>query len=272
MTLAAFAGIDVAFAKGKRLPIVICTKEDRRLVPLLLRDFREALPPRGRGNRIALDPGAVRTFALEALEYLRAIEKAHGLRLQRIAIDAPSCFKREGVARRAAELAMDERRISCFATPSQTEFENVRTKAKRHLDDGGPENRMPHANQLWMLVGFALFEVLKEHYDCIEVFPQAIANALQARKVHKSKSEGISRQLMAVAKHSGWPLDKERIGLGKIAFGSLHDKLDAYLSAWVASLSEDESFACGKAPSDVIWIPRLDSNRTQPECHKATVD
>jgi hypothetical protein len=257
MTVSAFAGIDVAFAKGKRLPIVVCTKEDRRLVPLLLRDFREALPPHGRGNRVALDPEAVRTFALEALDYLRAVEKAHGLRLQRIAIDAPSCYKRVGIARRAAEVAMDERRISCFATPSQTEFEKIKTKAKRHLDDGGQENRLPHANQLWMLVGFALFEVLKEHYDCIEVFPQAIANALRARKVHKSKSEGISRQLTAVAKHSGWPFDKERMGLRQIAFGSLHDKLDAYLSAWVASLSKEDCVACGDPPTDVIWIPKL---------------
>ena len=121
----AFAGIDVAFAKGKRLPVVVCVREGVRLVPLLLRDFREALPPRGRGNRIALDPEAVRTFALEALEYLRAVEKAYGLRLKRIAIDAPSCYKRDGIARRAAEVAMDERRISCFATPSQIEFEKI---------------------------------------------------------------------------------------------------------------------------------------------------
>jgi predicted nuclease with RNAse H fold len=263
MTLAAFAGIDVAFAKGKRLPIVVCVREGSRLVPLLLRDFREALPPRGRGNRIALDPKAVNVFALEALEYLRAVEKAYDLRLQRIAIDAPSCYKREGIVRRAAEVAMDKQRISCFATPNRKQFDEIKNKVRLHLDSGLPENRMPHANQLWMLVGFALFEVLKEYYDCIEVFPQAIANALQAGKVHKSKSEGISRQLTAVANHSGWPLDQERMGLSKIAFGSMHDKLDAYLSAWVASLSSEDCFACGVEPSDVIWLPRLDTtNRT----------
>ena len=38
----AFAGIDVAFAKGKRLPIVVCKREGARRIPLLLRDFRKA--------------------------------------------------------------------------------------------------------------------------------------------------------------------------------------------------------------------------------------
>jgi hypothetical protein len=257
----AFAGIDVAFAKGKRLPIVVCTKEDRRLVPLKLREFREALPPHGRGNRIALDPEVVNAFALEALDYLRAVERVHGLRLQRIAIDAPSFYKRDGIARRAAEVAMDGRRISCFATPSRGEFEKIRTKAKQHLDDGGAENRLPHANQLWMLVGFALFEVLKEHHDCIEVFPQAIAHTLQARGIHKSKDEGITAQLSGVAKYTGWPAHGRNVDLIRIAFGSIHDKLDAYLSAWVASLPDEDCFACGEPPSDVIWIPSLSQLR-----------
>ena len=151
---------------------------------------------------------------------------------------------------------MDQRRISCFATPSQIEFEAIRTKAAAHLKNGGAENRMPHANQLWMLVGFALFEVLGQHYECIEVFPQAIAATLRSSKVHKSHTEGLTAQLTAIGKLSGWPSDDRRSELQQIAFGSRHDKLDAYMSSWVASLSKEESFACGEAPSDVIWIPR----------------
>jgi hypothetical protein len=253
----AFTGIDVAFAKGKRLPVVVCVREGSRLVPLPLRNLREALPPRGRGNRIALDPEAVLMFARDTVEYLRTIESIHSLQIKRIAIDAPSCYKRDGIPRRAAEVAMDRLNISCFATPDRTEFDAIRAKANRHLTDGGPENRIPHANQLWMLVGFALFEVLKEHYECIEVFPQAIADALQARKVHKSKREGSSVQLSAVSRYSGWPTLGHESELLHIAFGSLHDKLDAYLSAWIASLPDEDCFACGDAPSDVIWIPNL---------------
>jgi len=143
MAVDAFAGIDVAFAKGKRLPIVVCKREGARLIPLMLRGFREALPPRGRGNRVALDPKPVRDFVVETLAYLRVVERTYDLRLRRIAIDAPSCFKREGLARRAAELAMDRRRISCFATPSRIEFDAIRATAATHLRNGGAENRMP---------------------------------------------------------------------------------------------------------------------------------
>jgi hypothetical protein len=257
MTLKAFVGIDVAFANGKRLPIVVCTIDRGRLKPLRLHEFGQPLPPRGRGNRVALNPKAVNVFALETLEYLRAVEYAHGFQIRRIAIDAPSCYKRPGIHRRAAEVAMDGLRISCFATPNQKEFEVIKKKTSRHLDEGGAENRMPHANQLWMLVGFALFKVLGKYYDCIETFPQAIVNALHASETHKSKEAGVALQLSAVAKHTGWPLGKERSELNQIAFGSLHDKLDAYLSAWVASLSAKECLVCGEANTDVIWIPRL---------------
>jgi hypothetical protein len=199
---------------------------------------------------------------LRLWRYLRTIERSHGLLIKRIAIDAPSCYKLDGIARRAAEVAMDKLNISCFATPSQTEFNAIRARANTHLNDGLPENRMPHANQLWMLVGFALFDILKRHYDCIEVFPQAIAHALQARTLHKSKREGCSVQLSAVAKHSRWPTSGHEGELHHIAFGSLHDKLEAYMSAWVASLSDQDCSACGAAPSDVIWIPRLGSRST----------
>src|SRR5687768_985575 len=104
MNIKAFVGIDVAFAKNKRLPIVVCRQEGARLVPFKLRKFRSALPPRGRGNRLALDPNLVHDYALEALDYLRTVEKTYGLGILRIAIDAPSCFKCDGLARRAAEV------------------------------------------------------------------------------------------------------------------------------------------------------------------------
>jgi hypothetical protein len=109
-----------------------------------------------------------------------------------------------------------------------------------------------------MLVGFALFEVLGQHYECIEVFPQAIAATLRSNKVHKSHAEGLSAQLIGIRRLSGWPSDDRQGELEGIAFGSRHDKLDAYMSSWVASLSKRESFGCGEEPSDVIWIPHPD--------------
>jgi hypothetical protein len=47
---------------------------------------------------------------------------------------------------------------------------------------------------------------------------------------------------------------KELSGIG---FGHQHDRIDAYLSAWVASLEDQDREALGKPPDDVIWIPRL---------------
>ena len=56
---------------------------------------------------------------------------------------------------------MDQRGISCFATPSRAEFEKIRDKAKKHLAKGLPIPRLPHANQLWILAGFEIFTALE---------------------------------------------------------------------------------------------------------------
>lgn len=229
-------------------------------MPLPLR-HASPQPPRGGGNRAALDPEAVVAFARGAQAYLRAVQASEGIRIRTIGIDAPRSPKRAGIRRRAAECAMDARRISCFATPSDFEFEEKVENARRHLASGGALASLPSANQLWMLVGFALFEVLAEEFDCIEVFPQATASALGVAAHHKSGRVGLAGQLAAVAEITGWP--NGRTGeprLEGICYGSRHDKLDAYLSAWVASLPETEREACGEAPHDVIWIPRLVSS------------
>jgi hypothetical protein len=63
-----------------------------------------------------------------------------------------------GEKRREAEKALDAAGISCFTTPSAETFDFIKHKVKTHLDTGGAENRLPHANQLWMLVGFELFK------------------------------------------------------------------------------------------------------------------
>ena len=257
-TTDAYAGIDVAFATGKLLPVCVCKWQDGRLIPLPLRRL-DLLPPRGRGNAATLDLEAVEAFAHEAVDYLARVEATFGVRIRTVAIDSPSAPKRDGDARRLAERAMDGRRISCFATPSRSEFEEVRRKARAHLDAGGAVSRLPHANQLWMLVGFALFNVLGRAYDCIEVYPQATVAALGAAGLHKSNRKGLDAQLDAVAAATGWPTegrDEPTPRLTEICYGSAHDKLDAYLAAWVAALPEGKREACGVPPHDVIWIPR----------------
>src|SRR5436190_1815628 len=107
----AYAGIDVAFAKRKRLPIVVCTASDGCLKPLPLRRAT-VKPPLGRGNALILDAQAVADFADETARYLKWIESEFRLNIRRIAIDAPSEPKQVGAARRLCEIGLDRRRIS----------------------------------------------------------------------------------------------------------------------------------------------------------------
>ncbi|NQS99612.1 MAG: DUF429 domain-containing protein, partial [Candidatus Omnitrophica bacterium] len=256
----AFAGIDVAFAKKKYLPISVCVWRKEKLCPLLLKSNPVIAPPRGFGNAaIVRDYHLVKTFAHDTLRYLREVEKTFGVAIKRIAIDAPSDPKMTGERRRKAELGLDKKGIRCITTPNSQQFESIKSKALAHLENGGEESRIPHANQLWMLVGFELFNTLRQEWECLEVFPQAIAKTLGSATIHKSKNEGLIKQLSATSIFTGWPETVSKSCLKDIGYGSSHDKLDAYLSAWVASLNRNQREAIGSPPKDVIWIPLIKS-------------
>ncbi len=253
---AAFAGIDVAFAQGKRLPVCVCSWHDGRFVPLPLRRAK-AIPPRGQGNPATLDDTAVWSFAEATAEYLRAVEAEFNLRIRRIALDAPSDPKAPGLSRRRSEQALDARHLRCIATPSADEFHEIKQRAAEHLTSGGLISRLPHANQLWMLVGFALFARLRQEWECLEVFPQATLALLQAAAAPKKTPAGLAAQLEALARRTKWPEPSEPSALRPISYGSLHDCLDAYSAAWLAGLDENEREPLGDPPHDVIWVPRL---------------
>src|SRR5918993_1481185 len=140
----AFAGIDVAFAKRKRLPVCVATWQHGRLVPLPLADRSAPPSPRGSGNVATLDSATVDTFADETARYLRAVEEHFGVAIRRIAIDAPSDPKPHGVKRRRSECCLDNQKISCFTTPGLEEFAAIQTKVRAHLDGGGEHSRLPH--------------------------------------------------------------------------------------------------------------------------------
>jgi predicted nuclease with RNAse H fold len=255
----AFVGIDVAFAKGKVSPLCVCTCEGGRLAPFPI--HQSVLPgiPRGEGNRKSIDPAVVAAFALKVVEYLRAVEKCLGLEIRRIAIDAPSAPKADGLLRRMAEKALDCERIPCFTTPSVTEFANKRRQVEKHLGSGGSENRIPNANQLWMLVGFELFRGLEKEWECMEVYPQAAMKVLGAASIHKSKSDGARQQLRAVAQYTGWPepfTDRYPSAIRELIRAPIHDAVDAYTCAWIASLGLEARIPLGSPPNDVIWVPK----------------
>jgi hypothetical protein len=262
----AFVGIDVAFSSNKRLPVAVCMWEAGVLRPIPLRELAGIVPPRGGGNVGALDSAIVTSFVHEVVQYLRALEEACGVKIRRVGIDAPSDPRKDGTGRRCAETALDGLRISCITTPSLADFESIRQKALAHVAAGGPVSRIPHANQLWMIVGFELFRQLREIWECLEVFPQATVSRIGAGSVHKSKGDGLRVQLEAVARLTGWPQPATPASLRSLGYGSLHDKLDAYMSAWVAALPEPERVPIGEPPSDVIWVPECNAQfRPPPE-------
>jgi hypothetical protein len=202
----------------------------------------------------------INRFADATVAYLRAVEIEYQVRVKRIAIDAPSAPKTHGVHRRECEIELDRRGIHCIGTPSTEEFDTKCKKGRTHLASGGAESCIPAANQLWMLIGFRLFQRLRQtRWECLEVFPQAIVHALGANRVHKSELGGQLAQLKAVAVHTQWPKPTELKSLRDLGYGSSHDKLDAFLSAWVASLAESERERIGHQHQldDVIWNPLL---------------
>lgn len=263
MNKTAFAGIDVAFAKGKRLPVVVCTWQGDRLIPQALRRLPFE-PPIGLGNVQSCIAGQVDRFARLAVDYIQRIESELNLEIVRIGIDAPSAPRLDNVRRRAAEVALDAAGISCFSTPSWAEFEAIRLKVTSHLAAGGAESRLPHANQLWMQVGFALFREFGAIKECVEVYPQATVRQLGAGSLHKFKSGGVDAQLTAVSARTGWPAGRpDEPQFEEIAWGPRHDQLDAYLSAWVAALDVPNRISFGEPPHDAIWVPRVGNLKTR---------
>lgn len=256
-----YIGIDVACAKGKSLPVVICTKDEDRLVPLPLLKH-PAKPPKGFGNAATLDNNLNLLYAKAAREYIKVICDGYKLNPICIGIDAPLRPRASLLHRRLAEQALDKVGISCFKTPSSAEFDTIIQKCLRHLKEGKPVQNLPHSMQLWMLAGFAIADELSLLTQCIEVYPQATARALGVSDKHKSKGGQAEKQLMAIGHHSGWPqTQQDWVQLKHICSGAIHDKVDAYSAAWIASLNKQQRTAYGEPEKeDAIWIPKLDSN------------
>ena len=105
----------------------------------------------------------------------------------------------------------------------------------------------PACDKIWMLFGFELFLALKGGLtaEIIEVYPFAIVRALTRTREHKSTEQGYRDQLAAVAGRTGLePLTPEA-QLKATVPGSRHDRLDAYMAAWVATLAPQRPRAFG---------------------------
>ena len=119
MTTKAWVGVDVACAKGKHLPIVVCVKEQGRLIPLALRDLEHLSPPRGMGNALVINADETSQFSLHAVQYILDITKYFDLKIERIALDAPSSYTKAGsTLYSAASMPVIFDRIAQAQTPN----------------------------------------------------------------------------------------------------------------------------------------------------------
>jgi hypothetical protein len=138
------------------------------------------------------------------------------------------------------------------------EWAGIREKCSNHLAIGGSAATLPHANKIWMLFGFELFARLTSdlRVEVIEVYPFAIVRALLPTCKHKSTEQGYRDQLDAVAARTGWEPQNLEARLKATVPGSRHDRLDAFMAAWVASLLPEGRRAFGDAqrPNDAIWV------------------
>lgn len=253
-----FIGIDVACAKGKYLPLVICSKENGRLIPFPLANY-PIKPPRGLGNALTLHEKVNQAFANDVASYIETICDAFHLNPVRIGIDSPLRPRDNILKRRLAEQALDRSGISCYTTPSIDDFEAIKTKGTAHVQADKPIQNLPHAHQIFMLLGFALNERLSKVAECIEVYPHAIVKQLGVADIHKSKGNQAELQLSAMSQYTGWPITNEDWEqAANMCLGPMHDKVDAYSAAWVASLPEMERTCFGDPEKgDAIWIPKV---------------
>ena len=112
-----------------------------------------------------------------------------------------------------------------------------------------------------MLYGFELFQELRNKLpdkEIIEVYPYSIVKKISPGCMHKSTSEGYEKQLQAVAKATDFDPQKLACELKMSVGGSCHDRLDTFMSAWVASLPEEKRDCYGSSSNldDAIWIPK----------------
>lgn len=254
--LSVYVGIDVACAVGKRLPICVASA-DHALMPLTIPKDLAGLVPRGKGNKEIAEAAPFQQAAREVGSAIVRIETDLGWHIERIAIDAPAAPPATGS--RASEAELGRSGLSSFRTPTASAWAGLCRQCADHLDLGGGAATLPHANKIWMLFGFELFACLRSHLkaEVIEVYPFAIVRELLPTCEHKSTEKGYQDQLAAVAVRTGWEPQELEKKLKATVPGSRHDRLDAFMAAWVASLPPERRRAFGdpQQPDDAIWVP-----------------
>jgi hypothetical protein len=260
-TFPVYIGIDVACAVGKKLPICIVSA-GHPLVPLTIPAHLTVLIPRGTGNKEIAAAQPFKEAARGVVSTFKHIVDEMGWTVERIALDAPTAPPVKG--NRSSENELARAGLSSFRTPDVSAWTDIRTKCVDHLRNGGGLSKLPYANKIWMLYGFELCASLRSDLivEVIEVYPFAIIRALLPACGHKSTEQGYQDQLDAVAALTGWKPQSLEARLRAAVSGSRHDRLDAFMAAWVASLPLNARRAYGNVvqPDDAIWVPICSSD------------
>jgi predicted nuclease with RNAse H fold len=251
-----YLGIDVSCALRKRLPICVLSA-GRPMMPLAIPKHLAILIPRGVGNKEITAGTPFQEVAQGVLNAITHIVDEMGWKVERIAVDAPAAPPATGI--RASETELARLGLSSFQAPTAPAWADISEKCTTHLRLGRTAATLPHANKIWMLFGFQLFACLRRglRAEVIEVYPFAIIRALLPTCEHKSTEQGYRDQLAAVAARTGWDSQNLEARLKVTVPGRRHDRLDAFMAAWVASLSPERRHALGNAqrPDDAIWVP-----------------
>jgi hypothetical protein len=255
---AVFIGIDVACGLNKKLPICVVSAV-HPLTPLAIPTSLSAIIPRGVGNREIRSAAPFRETAADVVAAINLIIKEMGWTVKRIAVDAPAAAPPTGS--RLSESELSSNGLSSFQTPAVPLWADIRKVSIKHLEAGGSTATLPYANKIWMLFGFELFARLRKELaaEVLEVYPFAIIRALLPSCAHKSTPEGYRDQLAAVAARTGWESLDLEVLLKATVPGNRHDRLDAFMAAWIASLPTEDRRAFGDARNvnDAIWVESL---------------
>ena len=226
-------------------------------MPLAIPKHLGAAVPRGVGNKEITSLAPFQEAALSVARAIDRIAAEMGWQVARIAIDAPAAPPIAGP--RVSENELGRLGQPSFRTPAAGAWDGIRQLCLEHLRSGRSTATLPHANKIWMLYGFELYRCLRVGLgvEVIEVYPFAIVRALLSACKHKTTEQGYRDQLAAVASRTGWEPQELEAKLRTTVPGSRHDRLDAFMAAWVATLPREQRRAIGDAeqPDDAIWVP-----------------
>ena len=202
-------GIDVACAVNKKLPICVVSTGPK-LTPLAIPTSLAGLIPRGVGNKEIAAAQPFREAARGGVGAIAHIASQMAWKVERIAVDAPAAPPASGSRKSENELGCLG--LSFFRTPAKPNWKIICEKCADHLRRGGSVATLPYA-------------IIRELLPACE---------------HKTTEVGYRDQLAAVAGRTGWEPRELETRLKQTVAGTHHDRLDAFMAAWIASLPPEQ--------------------------------